>query len=197
MGAPAEAKHLGVNLRTLYAIIDSGELPAFKIRRAIRLKRADVDAFLERCRVQPGTLSHLYPPGEYGDPPRKPLGRRSRPKRHPFLSPWHREEEAGSPRVGTASSACARRQSVSRPGTVTPWKAPVNPGRFSAASARERWRHPLCDRRDLITAVRVARCRSTGERCCLLAREGVLGGTLPSARRARWPDRGRGAPASQ
>ncbi len=28
MGAPAAAKHLGVNLRTLYAIIDSGELPA-------------------------------------------------------------------------------------------------------------------------------------------------------------------------
>ncbi len=71
MGAPAAAKRLGVQLVTLYGIINRGELPAHKFGRVIRLQRADVDAYLERCRVQPGTLSHLYPPGEYGDPPRK------------------------------------------------------------------------------------------------------------------------------
>ena len=46
MGAPAVAAYLGVTLRTVYAIIDEGQLPAFKIRR-VRLKRADLDAFLE------------------------------------------------------------------------------------------------------------------------------------------------------
>ncbi len=64
MGAPAAAKRLGIQLITLYRIIDWGELPAYRVRRVIRLKRADVDAFIERSRVQPGTLWHLYPPGE-------------------------------------------------------------------------------------------------------------------------------------
>ena len=64
MGAPAAAKRLGIQLLTLYRIIDGGELPAYKFRRVIRLRRADVDAYIERCRVQPGTLKHLYPPGE-------------------------------------------------------------------------------------------------------------------------------------
>jgi hypothetical protein len=27
----------------------------------LRLKTVDVDDFIERCRVEPGTLSHLYP----------------------------------------------------------------------------------------------------------------------------------------
>lgn len=70
LGAPAAAKRLGIMLVTLYRIIDGGELPAYKFGRVIRLKRADVDAYIERSRVQPGTLAHLYPPGEYGDPPR-------------------------------------------------------------------------------------------------------------------------------
>ena len=64
MGAPAAAKHLGLQLRTLYGLINRGELPAYKIRRVIRLQRADVEAYVERCRVQPRTLRHPYPPGE-------------------------------------------------------------------------------------------------------------------------------------
>ncbi len=64
MGAPAAAKRLGIRLVTLYRIIDSGVLPAYKVRRVIRLKRADVDAYIERCRVQPGTLAHLHPADE-------------------------------------------------------------------------------------------------------------------------------------
>lgn len=55
----------------MYRILDSGELPAYKIGRVIRIRRADVDEYLERCRVRPGDLSHLYPPGENGDPARK------------------------------------------------------------------------------------------------------------------------------
>ena len=29
--------------------------------RVIRVKQADVDAFIERSRIEPGTLGHLYP----------------------------------------------------------------------------------------------------------------------------------------
>ncbi len=71
MEAPAAAKYLGIHLLKLYAIIDSGDLPAYKFGRVIHLQRIDVVAYLARCKVQPGALGHLYPPGEYGDPPRK------------------------------------------------------------------------------------------------------------------------------
>lgn len=47
MGAPAAAKYMGISLRTLYSILDTGELPAYKLGRVIRMKRADVDAYLE------------------------------------------------------------------------------------------------------------------------------------------------------
>lgn len=53
MGTKAAAEYMGINLRTLYAIIDEGELPAYKLRRVIRLKPEEVVAYLERCRVQP------------------------------------------------------------------------------------------------------------------------------------------------
>ena len=55
------AARLGIVVRTLYKFIDSGELTAYKIGRVIRLQKADVDAFLARCRIEPGTLEHLYP----------------------------------------------------------------------------------------------------------------------------------------
>jgi hypothetical protein len=29
--------------------------------RVIRLKEAEVDAFIDNCRIEPGTLEHLYP----------------------------------------------------------------------------------------------------------------------------------------
>ena len=54
------AKHLGITLRTLDRLIDDGQLPAYKFGRVIRLKQAEVDAFIESARVQPGTLKHLY-----------------------------------------------------------------------------------------------------------------------------------------
>jgi excisionase family DNA binding protein len=73
MGTKTAAQYMGVNLRTLYAIIDEGKLPAYKIRRVIRLKLVDVDAYLESCEAQPGSRRHLYPPGEDGDPPKEAL----------------------------------------------------------------------------------------------------------------------------
>ncbi len=62
LGAPGAAEYLGVTLRMVYKLIDQGQVPAYKIGRVLRIRRADLDAFLERSRVKPGDLVHLYPP---------------------------------------------------------------------------------------------------------------------------------------
>ena len=56
MSTAAAARYLGLTQRTLYRFIDDGDLPAFRFGRVIRLKRSDVDDFIERCRIVPGTL---------------------------------------------------------------------------------------------------------------------------------------------
>ncbi len=61
MGTPEACARLGVTLRTLYRFIDEGQLPAYKMGRVIRLQAQEVDAFIERARITPGTLEHLYP----------------------------------------------------------------------------------------------------------------------------------------
>ena len=58
-------------MRTLYRFIDEGQLPAYKMGRVIRLQAHELDTFIERARIVPGTLEHLYPdprgaPGEPG-----------------------------------------------------------------------------------------------------------------------------------
>lgn len=58
------ARRLGINPRTLYRLIDDGAIPGYKIGRVIRVKEADVDTFLDSSRIEPGSLSHLYPGGE-------------------------------------------------------------------------------------------------------------------------------------
>jgi len=55
------ADRLGITSRTLYRFIDHGELPAYRLGRVIRLKLSDVDEFIERSRIAPGELEHLYP----------------------------------------------------------------------------------------------------------------------------------------
>ena len=55
------AKRLGVTSRTLYRFIDEDQLAAYRFGRVIRLKQEDVDAFIETCRIEPGSLEHLYP----------------------------------------------------------------------------------------------------------------------------------------
>ena len=57
----AAADHLGITPRPPYRFIDEGQLPAYKFGRVIRLKQSDVDTYIETCRVEPGTMSHLYP----------------------------------------------------------------------------------------------------------------------------------------
>lgn len=61
LGTTEAAERLGVVPRTLYRMIDAGQIPAYKMGRVLRLKESDLDAFLETTRVQPGELSHLYP----------------------------------------------------------------------------------------------------------------------------------------
>ena len=61
IGTPEACARLGVTLRTLYRFIDEGQLPAYKMGRVIRLQASDVDAFIDRARITPGTLEHLYP----------------------------------------------------------------------------------------------------------------------------------------
>jgi excisionase family DNA binding protein len=61
------AAALGLTPRTLYRLIDEGQLPAYRFGRVIRLKQNEVDAFVASSRIEPGTLEHLYPeavPGE-------------------------------------------------------------------------------------------------------------------------------------
>jgi excisionase family DNA binding protein len=55
------AKRLGITPRTLYRFIDQGDIPAYRFGRVIRLKGNEVDAFIESCKIEPGTLEHLYP----------------------------------------------------------------------------------------------------------------------------------------
>ena len=55
------ANHLGITPRTLYRFIDEGQVPAYRFGRVIRLKADEVEAFIETCRIEPGTLEHLYP----------------------------------------------------------------------------------------------------------------------------------------
>ena len=61
MSSGEAADTLGLRTRTLYRLIDEGQLPAYRFGRVIRLKFHEVEAFVERCRIAPGSLEHLYP----------------------------------------------------------------------------------------------------------------------------------------
>jgi excisionase family DNA binding protein len=67
------ARQLGVTVRTLYRLVDGGELAAYRIGRVFRIKQSDLEAFLESARVKPGDLEHLYASAEEdeveSDPP--------------------------------------------------------------------------------------------------------------------------------
>ena len=54
------ARQLGITTRTLYRLIDSGQIPAYKFGRVIRLQEAELDSFIQSARIEPGALEHLY-----------------------------------------------------------------------------------------------------------------------------------------
>ena len=61
LGSAEAARYLGITPKTLYRLINEGQLAAFRFGRVIRLKQSDVEAFVEESRIEPGTLDHLYP----------------------------------------------------------------------------------------------------------------------------------------
>ncbi len=61
MSTQEAAEKLGITVRTLYRLIDHGELAAYKFGRVIRLQETDVDGFINASRIEPGALEHLYP----------------------------------------------------------------------------------------------------------------------------------------
>lgn len=67
LGTTEAARYLGVVPRTLYRMLDEGQIPAYKMGRVIRIKRTDLEAYLEEHRVEPGSLKHLYPDRIDGD----------------------------------------------------------------------------------------------------------------------------------
>jgi excisionase family DNA binding protein len=61
LGTHEAAVRLGITSRTLYRLIDEGQIPAFKMGRVLRVKASDLEVFLEHSRIVPGSLKHLYP----------------------------------------------------------------------------------------------------------------------------------------
>lgn len=55
------AAALGLTPRTLYRLIDEGQLPAYRFGRVIRLKQTEIDSFVSSSQIEPGSLEHLYP----------------------------------------------------------------------------------------------------------------------------------------
>ncbi len=53
MSTTAVARQLGISIRTLYRLIDSGQLPAYRFGRVIRLRAADIDPFIAGARITP------------------------------------------------------------------------------------------------------------------------------------------------
>ena len=53
------------------------QLAAYKFGRVIRLKQLDVDAYIESCRAEPGSMSHLYPETAGSGEDCEPSGRSS------------------------------------------------------------------------------------------------------------------------
>ena len=67
MTAPAVVKWLGLQLHTVYALVDSSELVAEvtapvapKLHRSVRIRRRDVEDYIQRARIKPGYLAHLH-----------------------------------------------------------------------------------------------------------------------------------------
>ena len=48
------AEYLGIDGGTLRRLVMAGDLPAYRIGRNTRIKLAEIEAFVESCRVVPG-----------------------------------------------------------------------------------------------------------------------------------------------
>jgi excisionase family DNA binding protein len=73
MDADEASAYLGMGIRALYRLIDRGDLPAYRIGGTIRLRRHELDAYLERARLG---ARRSYRPTKRGDPLRGHTGNR-------------------------------------------------------------------------------------------------------------------------
>lgn len=80
LSVPRVAEMLGLKAATVRALIERGDLAAdFTLpyprpgsrRRSIKVRQQDLKAFMERSRVRPGALAHLYPQSDNGGPARR------------------------------------------------------------------------------------------------------------------------------
>ncbi len=68
-GTNEACRYLNISLRTLYKLIDSDQIAAYKFGRLIRVRQEDLDEYVEDSRIKPGDLSNLYPqPKPKGEP---------------------------------------------------------------------------------------------------------------------------------
>ncbi len=55
------AAQLGVSDRTIYTLMNTGQLRGHRIGRVFRIRDGDLEAFLEESVIKPGDLDHLLP----------------------------------------------------------------------------------------------------------------------------------------
>lgn len=53
---------LGVVPRTVYRLINDGQLPGYKIGRVVRVRSDDLERYLDSARIVPESLVHLCGP---------------------------------------------------------------------------------------------------------------------------------------
>jgi excisionase family DNA binding protein len=56
------AQVLGVVPRTVYRLINDGQLPGYRIGRVVRVRSHDLERYLESAKIVPGALDHLCGP---------------------------------------------------------------------------------------------------------------------------------------
>lgn len=59
LSVQAAAAELEVTTRTIYRFINDGKLAAYRIGRVYRIKRTDLEDFLNGAALRPGDLNHL------------------------------------------------------------------------------------------------------------------------------------------
>lgn len=62
------ASELEVTPRTIYRFINDGKLAAYRIGRVYRIRRADMQDFLDASALRPGDLDHLVDDGRGNRP---------------------------------------------------------------------------------------------------------------------------------
>lgn len=59
LGTKQAAEELGLTARTVYGLVNRGERVAHRFGRVIRIRRQDLDDYVQRSVIPPGSLDHL------------------------------------------------------------------------------------------------------------------------------------------